>query len=136
MQIQSCKSEQSLSKMMKLLAIIFMTIVISHVAELKIPSKKKNWKILQKLEDKASDGLSKVEENKEAIGNLDGRVAIIEEHLDDCSSNPCLNGGSCTDGIHDYECNCPGNYSGKNCEEEDLESATTILIATGDPYTR
>ena len=115
MQIQSWKSEQSVSKMLKLLSMIFMTIVISHVAELKIPSKKKMWKILQKL---------------------DGRVAIIEEHLDDCSSNPCLNGGSCTDGIHDYECNCPGNYSGKNCEEEDLESATTILIATGDPYTR
>ena len=48
-QIQSWKSEQSLSKMMKLLAMIFMTIVISHVAELKVPSKK--------LEDKVSDGL-------------------------------------------------------------------------------
>ena len=46
--------------MLKLLAMIFMTIVISHVAELKIPSKKKNWKILQKLEDK--DGLTEMEE--------------------------------------------------------------------------
>ena len=50
--------------------------------------------------------------------DLDDRVAIIEEHLDDCLSNPCLNGGSCTDGIYDYECNCPDNYSGKNCEVE------------------
>ena len=61
-QIQSWKSEQSVSKMLKLLSMIFMTIVISHVAELKIPSKKKMWKILQKLEDKDSDGLKEMEE--------------------------------------------------------------------------
>ena len=59
MQIQSWKSEQSVSKMLKLLSMIFMTIVISHVAELKMPSKKKMWKILQKLEDK--DGLTEIE---------------------------------------------------------------------------
>ena len=57
-QIQSLKSAQSLSKMIKLLAMIFMTIVISHVAELKAPSKKKIWKILQKLED----NVDKIEE--------------------------------------------------------------------------
>ena len=108
MQIQSWKSEQSVSKMLKLLSMIFMTIVISHVAELKVPSKKKMWKILQKLQDTV----------KEEIENLDGRMAIIEEHLDDCSSNPCLNGGSCTDGIHDYKCTCPDNYKGKNCESK------------------
>ena len=77
MQIQSWKSEQSVSKMLKLLSMIFMTIVISHVAELKIPSKKKMWKILQKLEDKASDGLSKVEENEEAIDYMNYNQTVI-----------------------------------------------------------
>ena len=77
--------------------------------------------------EKLSDGLSKVEENEEAIRNLDGRVAIIEEHLDDCSSNPCLNGGSCTDGIHDYKCTCPSNYIGKNCEDFDDCSSNPCL---------
>ena len=49
---------------------IFMTIVISHVAELKIPGKKKMWKEIQKL-------MVNVEENKEAIDN-----GLMEEEME------------------------------------------------------
>ena len=27
-------------------------------------------------------------------------------NIDECSPNPCLNGGTCTDGINDYTCEC------------------------------
>ena len=36
--------------------------------------------------------------------------------FDECSSSPCLNGGSCTDGINDYTCSCPSPYFGKRCQ--------------------
>ena len=36
--------------------------------------------------------------------------------FDECSSSPCLNGGSCTDGINDYTCTCPSPYFGKQCQ--------------------
>ena len=31
-----------------------------------------------------------------------------EHQIDDCSSNPCLNGGLCTDLNNDFSCNCAG----------------------------
>ena len=34
----------------------------------------------------------------------------------DCSPNPCLNGGSCTDGVKAYTCQCPPGYFGLTCE--------------------
>ena len=36
--------------------------------------------------------------------------------IDDCQSNPCLNGGSCTDGINNYTCSCLPGYTARNCE--------------------
>lgn len=35
--------------------------------------------------------------------------------MDECSSNPCQNGGVCTDGTNDYFCDCPHGFSGKRC---------------------
>ena len=33
-----------------------------------------------------------------------------------CWSNPCQNGGSCTDVINGYSCSCAAGYSGLHCE--------------------
>lgn len=45
----------------------------------------------------------------------DFQVCFIREY-DDCSPGPCLNGGTCTDGIADYDCTCSTDYYGDNCE--------------------
>ncbi len=36
--------------------------------------------------------------------------------IDPCDSNPCLNGGTCASFTDRYECNCPEDWSGTNCE--------------------
>ena len=35
--------------------------------------------------------------------------------IDECESNPCLNGASCYDIVNGYICNCAQGYSGTNC---------------------
>uniref|UniRef100_A0A8B9SND0 Fibulin-7 n=1 Tax=Anas platyrhynchos TaxID=8839 RepID=A0A8B9SND0_ANAPL len=36
--------------------------------------------------------------------------------IDDCSSNPCANGGTCVDGNQSYMCLCPRGWSGTSCQ--------------------
>ena len=36
--------------------------------------------------------------------------------IDNCSPNPCENGGSCTDEVAGYSCSCAAGYTGTNCE--------------------
>ena len=38
------------------------------------------------------------------------------EEFDECSSSPCLNGGTCTDGNSNYACSCPSPFFGHQCQ--------------------
>ncbi|XP_033104226.1 low-density lipoprotein receptor-related protein 4-like isoform X2 [Anneissia japonica] len=38
-------------------------------------------------------------------------------YIDECASDPCVNGGSCVDGWSGYTCECAFGYSGVICEE-------------------
>ena len=45
---------------------------------------------------------------------------------DECFSSPCQNGGSCTDQINDYICNCVDGYGGANCENGNIAISCQI----------
>ena len=36
--------------------------------------------------------------------------------IDDCNPNPCENGGTCTEWVNDYTCDCIEGWQGENCE--------------------
>lgn len=40
------------------------------------------------------------------------------EDVDECSSNPCKNGGTCTDRVNGYTCRCRDNYFGASCQDD------------------
>ena len=43
-------------------------------------------------------------------------VTYFVSDVDECSSNPCENGGTCIDGFNEYSCQCVPGYMGANCE--------------------
>lgn len=59
--------------------------------------------------------------------NLSRRVRQLEIKMqrilvrlsnDNCTSNPCQNGGTCTTTFGGYMCRCPETWTGSNCEED------------------
>lgn len=45
---------------------------------------------------------------------------LICKDVDNCSSSPCKNGGTCVDGVDSYTCKCPAGFSGKNCQASEF----------------
>ena len=41
---------------------------------------------------------------------------ILLIDIDECSSNPCMNGATCTDAVNSYTCACVAGYTGTHCE--------------------
>jgi len=42
-------------------------------------------------------------------------IPMCFSDINECSSNPCHNGGTCRDG-ENYTCNCVAGYNGTNCQ--------------------
>lgn len=36
-------------------------------------------------------------------------------NTDDCAPNPCMNGGTCADGVDAFTCSCPAGFTGVTC---------------------
>ena len=43
-------------------------------------------------------------------------LILFQEEINECDSYPCQHGGTCTDEMNDYTCNCTEGFEGKNCE--------------------
>ncbi|KAM9333329.1 LOW QUALITY PROTEIN: cubilin [Pholidichthys leucotaenia] len=41
-----------------------------------------------------------------------------DQNINECLSNPCQNGGSCTDGINGFTCNCTAQWTGPFCQTQ------------------
>jgi hypothetical protein len=57
-------------------------------------------------------------------------------NIDDCSPNPCQNGGNCTDKINSYTCACKAGYIYTNCTKDIRNLQTYALAASNNTYNR
>ncbi|ELU15430.1 hypothetical protein CAPTEDRAFT_121187 [Capitella teleta] len=51
-----------------------------------------------------------------------------EPDVNECESNPCLNGGTCIDAVLAYICSCPSGFGGRTCER--CRTITQIVLIT------
>ena len=49
-------------------------------------------------------------------GKLFNDCFFLSLDIDNCSPNPCNNGGACTDGVDSYTCTCVAGFTGDICE--------------------
>lgn len=56
---------------------------------------------------------------------------VQKTDVDECASVPCMNGGSCVDGIDSYSCVCAAGYSGILCQTDIDECASQPCINGG-----
>ena len=55
-------------------------------------------------------------------------LCIFYLDFDECASYPCQNGGTCTDGIDGYECNCIPGHTGVFCQTGPRFSVLTCYV--------
>ena len=55
-------------------------------------------------------------EEKLAPLNVSYRLFFIQD-IDECVSSPCLNNGTCTDGVNTFTCTCEAGMQGNVCQE-------------------
>ena len=44
----------------------------------------------------------------------------VSTDINECASSPCQNGGTCSDLVNSYTCNCAGGFTGGNCQTSKL----------------
>ncbi|XP_019619554.1 PREDICTED: fibropellin-1-like [Branchiostoma belcheri] len=49
---------------------------------------------------------------------------LVCEEINECSSDPCANGGICNDGVDSYTCTCAPGYEGDHCETDTDECSS------------
>ena len=54
--------------------------------------------------------------------------------LNDCASDPCLNGGTCEPGPGGYSCACQEGYDGNHCEVKRLGMKNSFICLLAIPF--
>ena len=47
--------------------------------------------------------------------------------INECKSNPCENGGTCTDGVNRYTCKCSPGYTDATCQKQSMSDVNPVV---------
>ncbi|XP_017558120.1 fibulin-7 [Pygocentrus nattereri] len=64
-------------------------------------------------------------------GSWSGVSAVCKD-VSQCASNPCQNGGTCVEGVNQYKCTCPHNWTGSRCQHQ-TQTAPPEWSVVNDP---
>lgn len=59
-------------------------------------------------------------------GAFSAGVSSLVPDINDCSQNPCHNGGSCRDLVNDFYCDCKNGWKGKTCHSRKWSPAGVL----------
>ena len=54
-------------------------------------------------------------------------IIYFSSDINECHSDPCMNGATCEDGVFQYTCSCVDGYTGTHCETGNNESRNLIF---------
>ena len=90
-----------------------------------------NLQVLRARQSRASAALhvwSRLQSFPCLINCTAARSVLRQVNINECSVAPCLNNGTCVDGVADYTCDCQPGYEGKECQIEVNECAASVCL--------
>ncbi|KAL4641272.1 fibulin-7 [Arapaima gigas] len=63
-------------------------------------------------------------------------VNTVCTDISECASNPCQNGGTCVDGVNQYKCVCPQNWSGSHCQHKSQTAPPEWSVMNDPAFSR
>ena len=57
--------------------------------------------------------------------------SLSQTEINECESDPCQNGGTCVEGVDEFECVCAAGFEGTLCDTESDECASTPCFNGG-----
>ena len=66
------------------------------------------------------------------VANFTNSAFIYSSAIDHCYDDPCLNNGSCINSPNGYNCTCPSEFTGVNCEGKNYYYYFFVLTSEFD----